>query len=115
MSYKDILGWESWSSERIARFDVQIAQRGFDDTDWWTLYLTIAQFTLPRLKAFKVGQVSYPASLTVEEWEAIVDKMIYSFEFVCDEKRWMLETPTESIVIQEGFELFGKWFTHLWS
>lgn len=115
MSYKNIDGWQLFAPERIAKFDVQIAQRGFDDTEWWTLYATIAQFVLPRLKAFKVGQVSFPASITSEEWDGIVDKMIYSLEFISDESRWMSETKEEAEKVQEGCELFGKWFTHLWS
>jgi len=115
MSYKDLDNWQSMAPERIAKYDVQLAQRGFDDTDWWSLYTTIAQFTLPRLIAFREGCKSYPASITAEEWDEILDKMIHAFTIIASEDDWPAPTPENAAFVQEGCELFGKWFTHLWS
>ena len=115
MSYKDIPEWEVYAPERIARFDVQLATRGFDDTDLWSLDLTIAKFALPRLKAFKEGpKSSFPAVMTSEEWDVILDKMIAAFEIMCDGDRWPALNDEDAHTAQIGCELFGQWFTNLW-
>jgi len=114
MSYKD-LSYKDWTPERIARFDMQLATRGWDDTDLWSLDLTIAQFVLPRLKAFKPFTNSFPASITNEEWKVIIQKMIDAFEIMVDGDRWPALNDEDAATVQEGCELFGKWFTHLWS
>lgn len=114
MSYKD-LDHSAWNTERIARFDIQLATRGWDDTDLWSLDLTIAQFVLPRLKAFKPFTQSFPASMTSDEWDSILDKMIDAFEIIVDGDRWPALNDEDAHTVQIGCELFGKWFTHLWS
>ncbi len=114
MSYKD-LDHSDWKPERIARFDMQLATRGWDDTDLWSLDLTIAQFALPRLKAFKPFAQSFPSSITSDEWDLILDKMINAFEIMVNGDRWPALNDEDALIVQEGCELFGKWFTNLWS
>ena len=46
----------------------------------------------------------------MKDWENIIDKMIYAFESIeLDEKGKKVNYKKQ----QEGFKLFGKWFTHL--
>ena len=114
MSYKDF-DHSDWPIERIAKYDVQLATRGFDDSDWWGLDMTIAKFTLPRLQAFKEGAMSFPSSMTSEEWNEILAKMITSFEIILDSERWPAPSKEDAQLVQEGCEMFGKHFTNLWS
>ena len=55
--------------------------RGWDDSDTWSLDHTIAKFVLPRLKLFRKIDFGYPAGLTSEEWNWILDEMIWAMEF----------------------------------
>lgn len=89
----------------------------FPDKETWYLDYTIAKFTVPRLKRYKEICNGHPCHLTSEEWHNILDKMIYSLEAVIDDKAGFAyaDNPTEYYEkIQEGLELFGKYFNDLW-
>ena len=114
MSYKDIKSI-SVNDKRITKWEAQIVERGFDDTEWWSLYTTIAEFTLPRLKVFRQNTMSFPATITSEEWDNIIDKMIVAFEIILDEEKWPVPSGEDMDKVTEGLDLFAKWFTNLWS
>lgn len=99
-------------------------ERGFDDTETWSLYSTIGAFVVPRLVRFKEINIGYPPSLTYEEWVEILDKMIYSFshcdyeEIDYDGVEWY-DLPKERMEaelarIGEGLRLFSEYFFALW-
>jgi len=108
----------------------QRKKRGFDDRELWSLDHTIAKFVLPRLLIFKEKKIGYPADLTVEKWDSILDQIIYSMEAIIDE--WdgkydylpstKIASPSfaiRTIQIQEkkinqGLNLFAKYFRNLW-
>lgn len=81
------------------------------------LDIEIVAFTLPRLKKFRKDVISYPPSLEFEEWLAILDKIIWSFEKILekDTDPSFEEQMEEADKIQEGCELFGKYLQMLWS
>lgn len=92
--------------------------QGFSNSDIWDLWYTVAKFTLPRLKRFKQKTNGYPAGLTEREWYEILDKIIWSFEFLLSDENIELY-PTRSIKElfekeREGFKLFGKYFHDSW-
>lgn len=119
--------------------------------DTWSLDYTIAEFVLPRLKLFKEKTLGYPGTgeaNTPEKWDAILDKIILSFELILDDDDWWMGDPEYDVskylewgecghiirkngydevnnrcqeerkrreqVIQEGLDLFAKWFRSLW-
>jgi len=95
----------------------QKKKRGYDDRDLWSLDTTIAKFVLPRLISFKEGVCGYPGNLTMEEWNKILDQMIYSMQGLSDE--WEGKCPEGDIRkhekrINKGIALFGKYFRCLW-
>lgn len=99
------------------KFLYQRLTRGWDDSDTWSLDTTIAEFTLPRLKRFKELNIGHPPELTSEEWDAILDKTIKAMELIATEwdyKPCTLSVSEEEVIIQEGLDLFGKYFRHLW-
>lgn len=94
----------------------QLKTRGFSDEETYALYEVIAEFSLPRLKRFKVLNNGHPMDLTSDQWDEYLEKMIFSFEFVNEE--W-LELRQEEFNDKyarhkEGLELFGRYFEHLW-
>lgn len=95
----------------------QCKKFGFDDRDTWSLFTTISVFVLPRLKRFRSVAAGYPSDLTQEEWNGLLDKMIFAMDFLANEDEINLkrDVPIEEYrKVQEGCELFGKWFRDLW-
>lgn len=92
----------------------QREERGWDDTELWNLDHTIASFVCPRLKRFiELGPITYPANFqSYEEWIEVLKKMLYSFERTLDEN---YKTFSEDYnKVQEGLELFGRYFQSIW-
>lgn len=141
----DVLEWIESKKKRIKYIKV-------DSWDTWSADHTLALIILPVLKQLKESTHGYPSTHechSFEDWFAILEKMIWSFEQVIDldwEEQYTIipgeidfdakPEPTENgtlpVVwkthgkydwdgmklhrekIQEGLELFGKYYTHLW-
>ncbi len=87
----------------------------------------IAKYVLPRLKMYKKLTIAYPGygeANTPEKWDALLDKMIWSFEQVANDYEiyvsinfkdsdWMDKYNELNDKIQEGLTLFTKWFRYL--
>jgi hypothetical protein len=87
----------------------------------------IAKTALPQIKELKKRGHGYPAGLSVKEWNKILDKIIWSMERTIDygffayydkngkvKKRSPKQVQKLFKKQQEGYELFGKYFTSLW-
>lgn len=97
----------------------------FDPRETWSLNWTIAKFVYPRLKKFKKENIGFPHEFkTIDEWNEILDKMLFSFkvlkedcvglEIDFNDPNWKNEIDKTNERIQEGLELFGKYFRDLW-
>lgn len=86
------------------------------NSEIWGLNYTLAKYILPRLKRFKEVCCSYPCELTETEWKEILNKMIWSFQYIIknDESNELLEIMKENEQCQEGLNLFAKYFRNLW-
>lgn len=106
----------SKDDERLEKFKQQRKDWGFDDTETWNLNTTIIKFALPRLKRFKEITFAYPAEFKdMEEWYKTLDKMINAFQVWLDDEYWFKENQdTLGKQVEEGFELFHKYFNALW-
>jgi hypothetical protein len=72
----------------------------------------LAKKILPALIFFKERVNSHPGEMTFEEWKIILDKMIFSFTSkINGDSTFDIEKNKE---INEGFEMFGKYYSHLW-
>lgn len=90
----------------------ELKQNGFDKSECWNLDYTFSMFILPRLKYFRENTISYPdEQMGFDGWMEILDKMIYAFERITEDD--ITETK-EFDKVQEGLDLFGKYFRHLW-
>lgn len=107
-----------------------------DSKECWNLDYKIAEFVLPRLKRFRQDTNSYPGHGeldTFEKWMEALDKMILAFEYIIEDDNWWLgnadydssdglymdlkkseEIKKRQVIINEGLQLFGKYFQNLW-
>lgn len=100
---------------RSYKFWCQRRKRGWDDSDTWSLYTSIAEFILPRLIRFKEVNNGFPDNLTSEKWDEILDKMIFAMDYIAREDDTFgkeLEDNWEKV--QEGLDLFNEYFFDLW-
>lgn len=101
-------------------FWLQRRIRGWDDSDTWNLAYPIATFALPRMKRYREFVVDencvagHPGQITHQEWIEIIDKVIYSLDWIIREMEGNIEATEEGGKrfdrIQEGFSLFGQYF-----
>lgn len=103
--------------KRPTKFFHQRATRGFDDSETWGLDYTIAKFTLPRLIRFK--ELALPTVLPAdftnsEEWENVLDMMIYAMESIIKDNDAIDWEDIDWEDVETGLELFGKYFRTLW-
>ena len=103
--------------KRVLRHWWQRRTRGFDDSETYSLDMTLAQHILPRLKRFKELNFGMPGEFqTLEEWELILDSMIEAFELSANqfERDMFFLTDEEKLNLQIGLNNFAKYYRNLW-
>lgn len=131
----------------IKRWFISTYQRmryGVADEECWSLDSTFSKFILPRLKHFKkMNRYGYHPDFTPEEWENVLDELIWTFEYLVDDERmnpfpnfyedkkwtfdkekspedkklfdkWMKKNNELEERSQKGLQLFAKYYRHLW-
>ena len=101
----DIFNW-LWFDRRERTVKVRI-----DKWDTWSMDSTLAHVVLPMLKQLKSTQHGHPASMSEEEWDNILDEMIFAFENKLKDS-FLPDDNSERMT--NGFRLFGKYFENLW-
>lgn len=97
--------------EREIEFSIQRKERGFDESETWSFYITISEFILPRLKEFNEVKCCFPCNLSSTEWTEILNKMIVAFEFIAQDG---ILDKEQAVVVGEGLDLFRQYFFDLW-
>jgi len=70
---------------------------GVADSECWSLDYTFTRYMLPRLKHFRnMKRYSYPPDVTPEEWEIILDEIIWAFDYMADEDKYLKMPEFES-------------------
>jgi len=130
--------WVKYVVRRV-KWGWQKISRGYSDCDLWYLRGVFGDFILPRLRAFRemkrmgvcpgsMCPESKPVTTTSEEyekkmikqWNDTLDKMIFAFEYMKkdDEGKNLTESYEEDFKnwdkVQEGLELFAKYYLDLW-
>lgn len=80
----------------------QVLRYGVCDRECWQLTNTFTSFILPRLKHYKkMKRTGFPSELTSEQWENILDEIIFAFEYMHEPeihnpipKHWRYEPET---------------------
>jgi len=76
----------------------------------------LARYALPRVRYLRDHHVSHPNCLAPEDWQAILDDIVYALEL---KVRWESgdgggELPDGEPRYEHGLQLFGEWWQHLW-
>ena len=103
---------------------------GFHFEEVWSLDHSIACYILPRLAYLREYHAGCPSSLVKmdnngkiiekdnydphEEWNNILDKMIYSFEAIADDYASISANVYSDPKVKEGLLLFAVHFNSLW-
>ncbi len=94
-------------------YKLQRVTRGFDNSEWWNLDVTICMFVIPRLVSFRRHHVGYPSSINSnKEWEEILDKMILGLKLYVEDDFNLSEEMTAKK--EEGMKYFKLYFESLW-
>lgn len=88
--------------------------RGWDDSETWSLDMSLAKLIAPRLKRFREVTKCRPIYMTDEEWDEILCKMIFAFEYCADEQSVIGCTEEIHAKVAEGLDLFAKHYRGLW-
>lgn len=85
----------------------------------WSLDITLAKYILPRLQKFRsMERLGYPTKINgEEEWNEILDKMIYAFKYAIEKNTLLFSHKEEKKMIKrykEGMALFAEHFMDLW-
>lgn len=126
---------------RNVKFGIQRMNRGYCDADVWNLNYWFLETVPNMLKDLKESAHGYPGigeADTPEKWKKLLDRMIWLFNEANEEKcsiknryeadwldgndeikkKYFEEEKRISVYRDEckneGFELFSKWFWHLW-
>jgi len=91
--------------------------RGYSDAECWNLDLYTARYLLPRLKHLRKHHVGYVHRInsitTNEEWEAVLDDIIYAMDIIAAKYDDKSETADWDRV-DKGCKLLGEYFYDLW-
>ena len=98
--------------------------QGYADPEAFGLHYYASQYILPRLKAMRGDLHGSPADLEFEEWEKVIDEIIWSLQRhleyqdmpdgVYFPKTYSEEQIAEGLRMDKGFELMGKYWADLW-
>lgn len=86
----------------------------FSRHDLMSLDATLALVIAPALRAFKEKTYSIPGQLNATGWHDILDKMAWSFEEIATGRHYENTTEEYYLKVQEGFDLFAKYYLDLW-
>ncbi len=98
--------------------------------DTWSMDCTLAMIIHPMLVQLKATQHGHPSNLTEQEWDEILDEMIWAFGHksksmdagdMCADKCASFGDPVCKACMNEtqerltnAFTLFGKYYENLW-
>jgi hypothetical protein len=98
----------SVDDDREEGYSKQRVERGFDNSELWSLYTGIAEFILPRLKEFAV----FSADMNMCEEKPIqIQSAIAAFEIIVRDD---ITTTEEDEIISKGLDDFSEVFFRLW-
>lgn len=114
----EIFGFTLYRLKRVLKYWLQRRIRGWDDTEIWSLDYTLAKWIIPRLERFKEIHPSIvhlsEFEKTEKEWILIINKMIRAFTLITYETDRYVLNDKEWKEINEGLDLFRKYFINLW-
>lgn len=93
-------------------FRQQRIERGFDDSETWSLRYTIASFIIPRLERYQ--EVAKGFLKREPELVDNIEVFLKAMKLVVREDKGEVLSADEENQIEQGLELFPKVFMTLW-
>lgn len=93
----------------------QRSKRGFADEDTWSFDTYLASVIAGGVRVLQERSFGYPAGLTEEEWQNILDTIANGFEYYVEHKFEFddaFDEPDNQFEV--AFKLFHDYFGHLW-
>ena len=132
----DTITWPFWKARSWIvdtywqiRYGFQRMFNGYDAVDTFDTFSKFTERYEKILKEYRACHYGYPANMTEEEWDDIVDEMLYHLHYmdewnVEDElskgmsEDWLPSSITTYEIMErhkdEFFKLFSKYFYNLW-
>ena len=98
--------------KREMEFKKQRLERGFDDSETWSLRDTIANFVIPRLERYE--EISKDFLNRDDELVAEIECFLNAMKLVARDKGSLILTKEEEKQMWKGLENFPKIFMSLW-
>ena len=96
-------------------YSYQRIKTGHADCDWFNLDSTLRETLLLGLKGLRRYGNSYPADVTAEEWDVLLDETILHLQYL-EDNEWL--TEEERVVWlshrNAAFDFLDKHFESLW-
>jgi len=106
--------------KRYEKQKKQLKERGFSDSEIWSLYNSIAEYMIPRLVRFRKTTIGYPGNFeSIKKWHEMLDDMIFAFVWAleCDDWPEELDKTAEKkhwARYRRGMKYFAEYFLDLW-
>lgn len=100
------------TDKREAAYKLQRIERGFDDSETWSLRDTIANFMIPRLERYEEiakGFLQRDESLIKE-----IEELLTAMKLITRDNGSCIFTEEEEKQVDKGLEAFPKVFMSLW-
>ena len=132
----DTITWPFWKARRWIidtyweiRYGFQRMFKGYDSVDTFETFAKFTERYEKILKEYRAHHYGYVANMTEEEWDSIIDDMIYHLHYMNEHNvedelsKGMPEdwSPSHKTVYEimerhknDFFELFSKYFYNLW-
>jgi len=115
------LKWE-WESLTpwMPKYLIQRAIHGYSDYDLCNFYGHLAQIIVSGLRDLKKDRHGYPGGLNNrEEWDEILDKIIFGFRLMIDDEWWYIRDDgtipdNPNIDIEDAKKYLMLYFEALW-
>ena len=111
------------------RYGFQRMFKGYDSVDCFETFAKFIERYTKILTDYRKNHVGYVGTMTNEEWEAIIDKMLYHLYYMDEEHitdelekgvpdNWSASNKTTYEILEkhknEFFKLFSEYFYNLW-
>jgi hypothetical protein len=98
--------------ERENQFRKQRMERGFDDSETWSLDYTVASFIIPRLERYQ--ELANERLARDKQLIREVDMLLEAMKLIVKDEGSHLWNEKEKDIVTQGLALFPKVFTTLW-
>lgn len=111
------------------RYGFQRMFKGYDDVDTFETFDKFIERYIKILTEYRKNHVGHVGTMTNEEWESIIDEMLYHLHYMNEENveeeleknvpdDWHVNQKTVDYIMEthknEFFKLFSEYFYNLW-